>query len=226
MSKRRVVLLPGDGIGPEVVEAARRVVEASGPEIEWVPREIGAVAFEKYGDALPAEVLDEIRRCGIALKGPTTTPIAKGHVSANVRMRKELALFANVRPVKTVPGLETPYGQTDLVIVRENTEDLYSGLENEIAPGIVRQMIYGDRLMLCRLTFAPGTITTAHDHIHEQMTIVEKGRVRFVVGKEEKVFGPGEVLLFPSGFWHGATILDDEVVLLDIFSPIREDFLK
>jgi isocitrate dehydrogenase (NAD+) len=137
MSKRRVVLLPGDGIGPEVIEAARRVVEASGPEIEWVPREIGAVAFEKYGEALPPDVLDEIRRCGVALKGPTTTPIGKGHMSANVRLRKELGLFANVRPVKTVPGLETPYGQTDLVIVRENTEDLYAGLENEVAPGVV-----------------------------------------------------------------------------------------
>lgn len=98
--------------------------------------------------------------------------------------------------------------------------------QEEIAPGVLRQMIYGASLMICRLTFAPGTLTTAHDHIHEQMTIVEKGRVRFVVGAEEKEFGPGDVLLFPSGFWHGATILDGEVVLLDVFSPIREDFLK
>ena len=95
-----------------------------------------------------------------------------------------------------------------------------------LAPGVVRQMIYAEKLMICRLTFAPGTVTTAHDHVHEQMTMVEKGRVRFVVGSEEKVFGPGDVLLFPSGFWHGATMLDDEVVLIDIFSPIREDFLK
>ena len=87
-------------------------------------------------------------------------------------------------------------------------------------------MIYGATLMICRLTFAPGTVTTAHDHIHEQMTIVEKGRVRFVIGDEEKIFGPGDVLLFPSGFWHGATMLDEEVVLVDIFSPRREDFLK
>jgi isocitrate dehydrogenase (NAD+) len=137
MSRHRVVLLPGDGIGPEVVEAARRVVDASGPEIEWVPMEIGAIAFEKYGDTLPVHVLDEIRACGVALKGPTTTPIGKGHASANVRLRKELLLFANVRPVKSVPGLETPYGQTDLVVVRENTEDLYSGLENEVAPGVI-----------------------------------------------------------------------------------------
>ena len=95
-----------------------------------------------------------------------------------------------------------------------------------IGEGITRQMAYGDALMICRLTFRPGTITTAHRHVHEQMTIVEKGRVRFVIGEVEKVFGPGEILLFPSGFWHGATILDEEVVLLDIFSPRREDFLK
>lgn len=95
-----------------------------------------------------------------------------------------------------------------------------------IAPGVTRQMIYGATLMICRLAFAPNTVTTAHDHVHEQMTMVEKGRVRFVVGSEEKVFGPGDVLLFPSGFWHGATMLDKEVVLIDIFSPIREDFLK
>jgi isocitrate dehydrogenase (NAD+) len=137
MAKHRVVLLPGDGIGPEVVEAARRVVDASGPTIDWVPMEIGLAALEKHGDTLPAAVLAEIRSCGAALKGPTTTPIGTGHASANVRLRKELTLFANVRPVKTVPGLETPYGKTDLVIVRENTESLYAGLENEVAPGVV-----------------------------------------------------------------------------------------
>ena len=95
----------------------------------------------------------------------------------------------------------------------------------KIAEGIVRQMIYGETLMICRLVFAPGTVTKAHEHVHEQMTIVEKGRVRFIRGQEEQVFGPGDILLFPSGLWHGATMLDEEVVLIDIFSPIREDFL-
>lgn len=94
-----------------------------------------------------------------------------------------------------------------------------------IADGIVRQMIYGERLMICRLTLAPGTVTTAHRHLHEQMTIVERGRVRFLLGDTEQVFGPGDILLMPSGCWHGATMLDDEVVLIDVFSPIREDFL-
>ena len=96
----------------------------------------------------------------------------------------------------------------------------------QLSEGIVRQMVYGETLMICRLTFAPGTVATAHDHVHEQMTIVEKGRVRFVLGSGEEVFGPGDVLLLPSGFWHGATMLDEEVVLIDIFSPIREEFLE
>jgi quercetin dioxygenase-like cupin family protein len=95
----------------------------------------------------------------------------------------------------------------------------------QIAVGVFRQMIHGDRMMICRLTIAPGTVTHAHQHVHEQMTIVEKGRVRFVLGAGEQVFGPGDVLLLPSGIWHGATMLDEEVVLIDIFSPIREDFL-
>jgi quercetin dioxygenase-like cupin family protein len=94
-----------------------------------------------------------------------------------------------------------------------------------IGEGITRQMIYGDVLMICRLTIAPGTVTAAHEHVHEQMTIVEKGRIRFVLGSDEQEFGPGDILLLPSGLWHGATMLDEEVVLIDIFSPIRKDFL-
>ncbi len=133
----RVVLLPGDGIGPEVVAAARRVVDAAGVPIEWIEMDMGLSAWEKHGDVLPGEVIDAVRECGVALKGPTTTPVGRGHRSANVRLRKALDLYANVRPVKTVPGLETPYGKTDMVIVRENTESLYAGLENEVAPGVV-----------------------------------------------------------------------------------------
>jgi isocitrate dehydrogenase (NAD+) len=134
------VLLPGDGIGPEVTEAARLVVEAAGLPIEWVPMQIGLHAVEEHGDALPAEVVQEIRAAGVALKGPTTTPIGRGHVSANVRLRKELELFANVRPVKTIPGLETVHGPDDMVVVRENTESLYAGLENEVAPGVITSL--------------------------------------------------------------------------------------
>lgn len=140
MSKHKVVLLAGDGIGPEVVDAGRRVVDAASASFEWFPMEIGLGAFERGGDALPPAVVDEIRRLGVALKGPTTTPIGRGHASANVRLRKALDLFANVRPVKTVPGLETPYGPVDLVVIRENTESLYAGLENEVAPGVITSL--------------------------------------------------------------------------------------
>lgn len=137
MSAHQVVFLAGDGIGPEVAGSARRVLDAAGMDIEWIEKDLGLGAFEKHGDALPTETVDAIRACGIALKGPTTTPIGTGHVSANVRLRKELELFANVRPVKTVPGLETSHGAVDMVIIRENTESLYAGLENEVAPGVV-----------------------------------------------------------------------------------------
>ncbi len=137
MSAHRVVFLAGDGIGPEVAGAAREVLAAANMEIDWVDMDLGLGAFEKHGDALPPQTLEAIKDCSVALKGPTTTPIGTGHVSANVRLRKELELFANVRPVKTVPGLETPYGAVDMVIIRENTESLYAGLENEVAPGVV-----------------------------------------------------------------------------------------
>lgn len=95
-----------------------------------------------------------------------------------------------------------------------------------IAEGIERQMIVGEKMMICRLRFAPNVVTPAHEHPHEQMTIVEKGKVLFTLGKEQKVFNAGDVLHFPPNFWHGATMLDEEVILVDIFSPIREDFLK
>lgn len=95
-----------------------------------------------------------------------------------------------------------------------------------VGEGIERQMIVGEKVMICRLRFAPKTVTPAHEHPHEQMTIVEKGQVLFTLGEDQKVFGPGDVLHFPSNFWHGATMLDNEVILIDIFSPIREDFLN
>lgn len=95
----------------------------------------------------------------------------------------------------------------------------------QLEDGIERQMIVGDKVMVCRLRFAAGIVTPAHDHPHEQITLVEKGRVRFIIGNEERIACPGDVLHFPPGTWHGATMLDEEVVLIDIFSPIREDFL-
>ena len=147
MSTHKVAFLAGDGIGPEVADSARRVVEASGMDIEWVDAPMGLGAFEATGDALPASTVETVKACGTALKGPTTTPIGGGHVSANVRLRKELELFANVRPVKTVPGLETPYGAVDMVIVRENTEGEYSSIGGRMFPDTDREIVVQESVM-------------------------------------------------------------------------------
>jgi len=138
--KHKITLIPGDGIGPEITGAVVRIIEAAGVEIEWDSYIAGAEALSRFGDPLPQEVLDSIRANGIALKGPLTTPVGKGFASVNVRLRKTLDLYANLRPVKTVPGLKTPFGDLDLVVVRENTEGLYSGIEHEVIPGVVESL--------------------------------------------------------------------------------------
>ncbi len=135
-----VVLIPGDGIGPEVAAATRRVVEAAGAELTWVEAVAGLGAAEQFGDPLPQATLDLIRRYRVALKGPCTTPVGKGFRSINVRLRKELDLFASVRPVNTLPGVNVPYRDVNLVVVRENTEGLYSGLEHVVVPGVVETL--------------------------------------------------------------------------------------
>ncbi len=138
--KHTITLIPGDGIGPEVTEAARRVLEAAGADIEWEVVEAGAAAAEKYGEPLPREVLDSIERNRVALKGPVTTPIGKGFRSINVSLRKELNLYANVRPINSKYGISDKYHNVDMVIVRENTEDVYAGLEQDIAPGVAQTL--------------------------------------------------------------------------------------
>jgi isocitrate dehydrogenase (NAD+) len=132
-----VVLIPGDGIGPEVTAAAREVIRAAGVTLQWVLAEAGMTAAQRYGDPLPAATLDLIRRHRVALKGPCTTPVGKGFRSINVRLRQALDLYASVRPVHSLPGVHTPYRDVDLVVVRENTEGLYSGLEHVVVPGVV-----------------------------------------------------------------------------------------
>lgn len=124
-----VTLIPGDGTGPEITEATRRVLEATGIQFEWHVRQAGAEMLEKYGTVLPDEVIESIKRTKVALKGPITTPVGRGQRSANVTLRKKLDLYANLRPAKTYPGLRSRYENIDLIIVRENTEDLYAGIE-------------------------------------------------------------------------------------------------
>ena len=128
----KVVLIPGDGTGPELTEATRRVLEATGVEFDWDVREAGADVMEQYGgNPLPPDVLDAIRETGVALKGPITTPIGGGFRSVNVALRKELDMYAQVRPCKSYPGVRSRFQDVDLIIIRENTEDLYAGIEYE-----------------------------------------------------------------------------------------------
>jgi len=135
-----ITLIPGDGIGPEVVAAAVRVLTATGLEFEWHTEVAGATAIGTEGSALPARVLDSIRKHKLALKGPTETPVGTGHRSVNVELRKTLDLYANLRPVRTLPGVKSRYEGVDLIVVRENTEDLYSGLEHIVVPGVVESI--------------------------------------------------------------------------------------
>jgi len=137
-----VTLIPGDGTGPELTEATRRVLEATGVEFDWDLREAGADVMDRYGgNPLPAEVLDAIRETGVALKGPITTPVGGGFRSVNVALRKSLDLYAQVRPCKTYPGVRTRFEDVDLIVVRENTEDLYAGIEYEQGTEEVHELI-------------------------------------------------------------------------------------
>src|ERR671915_221351 len=136
----RITLIPGDGIGPEVASNVVRIIEASGVDIQWETHYAGAQALEKFGETLPQGLLDSIIRNKVALKGPITTPIGKGFTSVNVGLRKTLDLYANLRPVRALPNVPCRYPELDLVVVRENTESLYAGLEHIVVPGVVESL--------------------------------------------------------------------------------------
>src|SRR5918992_3777253 len=138
--KHTITLIPGDGIGPEVASNVVRIIEASGVEVAWETHYAGAQALEKFGETLPQDLLDSIQRNKVALKGPITTPVGKGFTSVNVGLRKALDLYANVRPVRALPNVPSRYPELDLVIVRENTESLYAGLEHVVVPGVVESL--------------------------------------------------------------------------------------
>ena len=137
----RITLIPGDGVGPEQTAAAKRVIEATGVDVEWEVHDAGIDVMDKYGTPLPEHVLESIRRNKVALKGPITTPIGKGFRSVNVQLRKELNLYACLRPCKYYPGIRSKYTDVDLVIVRENTEDLYAGVEYDLGTPEAKQII-------------------------------------------------------------------------------------
>ena len=137
---RKVVLIPGDGIGPEITDAVLRVLDAAGAQLEWERHRAGLAALESGSEVLPEETIEAIAHHKVALKGPCTTPVGEGFSSVNVQMRKRFNLYAAVRPVRSLPGVQTRYDNVDLIIIRENTEGLYSGVENEVTPGVVMSM--------------------------------------------------------------------------------------
>src|SRR5207245_1040468 len=136
----KITLIPGDGIGPEVTQAAVRILEATGIKFEWESFEAGAEAYEKYHEYIPKELVESIERTHVGLKGPVTTPIGGGFASINVELRKRFELYANFRPIRNLPHIPTRYPDVDLIIIRENTEGLYSGIEHEVVPGVVESL--------------------------------------------------------------------------------------
>src|ERR1700757_693669 len=136
----KITLIPGDGIGPEVTQATVRILEATGLKFEWETFQAGAEAYEKYKEYIPKALIESIERTRVALKGPVTTPVGGGFASINVALRKKFDLYANFRPIRNLPHIPTRYPDVDLIIVRENTESLYSGLEHEVVPGVVESL--------------------------------------------------------------------------------------
>jgi isocitrate dehydrogenase (NAD+) len=176
MPTHTIVLIPGDGIGPEVMRATRRVLEAGGLSVEWVEVPAGASALEQGMDnVLPQRTLAAVTAHKVALKGPVTTPIGKGFKSVNVQLRQKLKLYAAVRPVRSLPNVKTRYENVDMVIVRENTEGLYSGIENEVVPGVVTSLKVASRDACTRIArYAFRYATRRH---RRKITVFHKANI-------------------------------------------------
>ena len=175
MVQHKITLLPGDGIGPEVTASVVAIIECAGVDVEWESYFVGAEAVARFGDPLPQEVLDSILRNKVALKGPVTTPISTGFASINVRLRKTLDLYANLRPVKSMPNIITRFENVDLIVVRENTEDLYSGLEHEVVPGVVESLKIITEKASTRI--AKFAFEYARTHNRKRVTAVHKANI-------------------------------------------------
>ncbi len=194
----RVTLIPGDGIGPEVTDATVQVIEATGIPFEWDRQEIiGLAAMEEYGNPLPEHILESVRQNKIALKGPVTTPVGGGFKSVNVGLRQKLDLFANVRPCLSLPGIKTPFEDVDLMIFRENTEGLYSGIENyderlEIADTISRITRVGcQRIVDFAFDYAQRTGRKKITLVHKANILKKAGAMFLDIGREKAKHYPG-----------------------------------
>jgi isocitrate dehydrogenase (NAD+) len=173
--KHRITLIPGDGIGPEVAAAVVRIIEASGVEIEWEEHIAGQQALDKFGKTLPDELIESIQRNKVGLKGPVTTPVGKGFTSVNVGLRKALDLYANLRPVRALPNVPCRNPNLDLVVVRENTESLYSGIEHEVVPGVVESLKIITEKASTRI--ARFAFTYARSEKRKKITAVHKANI-------------------------------------------------
>jgi len=173
--KHTITLIPGDGIGPEIIAATVRIIEATGVDIEWETHILGAQAQEKIGTTLPESTIESIKRNKVALKGPQMTPIGKGFTSVNVGLRKALDLYANVRPIKALPNIPCRYPDLDLVVMRENTEDLYAGLEHVVVPGVVESLKIITEKASTRI--AQYAFEFAKDNGRKKVTAVHKANI-------------------------------------------------
>ena len=171
----QIVLIPGDGIGPEVAAATTRVLGAARAPLRWVEQHAGVAALETLGEVLPEQTLDAVREHRIALKGPCTTPVGEGFTSVNVQLRKRLDLYAAVRPVRNLPGIETRYQDVDLVVIRENTEGLYSGIENEVTKGVVTSLKVATESASRRI--AHWAFQYARDRGRKKVTVMHKANI-------------------------------------------------
>jgi isocitrate dehydrogenase (NAD+) len=179
MARHTIVLIPGDGIGPEVVNAARRVIDAAGQttgaQFDWVTMPAGEAAIKTDGDTLPEKTLEAVTLHKVGLKGPVGTPIGKGFRSVNVTLRKKLDLYAAVRPVRSMPNVKTRYENVDIVIFRENTEGLYTGIENEVAPGVVTSLKVATQRACDRI--ARAAFRYANRRRRKKVTVFHKANI-------------------------------------------------
>jgi isocitrate dehydrogenase (NAD+) len=172
---RAVTLIPGDGVGPEVMDAALAVIEATGIAIDWDRQAAGANAFQRFGTPVPDALIESLKRTRVALKGPLETRVAEGWRSINVYLRRTFDLYANVRPTRNFAGVHTPFSNVDLIVVRENTEDLYSGIEHEVAPGVVESV----KVITARASrrIAKFAFDYAREHRRKSVTAIHKANI-------------------------------------------------
>jgi isocitrate dehydrogenase (NAD+) len=215
------VLIPGDGIGPEVAAAVERVLAAASAPIAWERHDAGVAALEAGLDVLPDTTVEAIRRHGVALKGPCSTPVGKGFTSVNVQLRKKLDLYAAVRPIRNLAGVETRFSGVDIVVVRENTEGLYSGIENEVAPGVVTSLKVATEKGCTRI--ARYAFEYAKDRGRKRVTVLHKANIMKLTDGMFMRIAAEMAKSYPS-IEHDALIIDAGCMRL-VQDPSRFDVL-